>query len=774
TWLTRGTRLEPFLHGDEPAGTDRDYLSVLQGWTRSATQALPEDAATLFGFLCCLEEDDRERQIIQAVWPHLWQRLDRPGDPPDLDVALVPLVEQALVATETDGGTGQPVRFRIHPGVADTGRTSTALDFAAAVDTAVVDFWLANLDHARQNEHEQELGWLLLRAARSAAPYLLHQHRWTELATATEQVLHRDQSTATAAVLLPMLTAALEATRGTDQELAVGHSHACALVILNPDQAETLFRHLLDTAVTREQFGTASIFTNDLIRLYRRSGRLDEALALADTMAEYTRRAGYGPWTQLVDQTARLQILYLQGHYQQVLDTVEELRDQMGALPDPPNPADSTITPFNVRETTLNLGALAARDLKLWQQALDLNTENLDSMRRRGASEAVQAAAAFNDYGPLLELGRPAEARDLLIRCRGVFEANNDIRALGKTLSALATVEDTLGHRDRATDLGTDALRFSYLAADPDAGGSHHNLADFLQRAGGDPQQIWAHHLAAAVIAYQTGSGFLARCLWTLARLLATEPAPAPGSFTQVCQIVNQIPGVHLADLLARLPQRVPDGQTAMDHVLRFAAEAGAEHNKQLITGWDPVLSALHTAISHPDPATRDAATDTLNQALTALEQDPYWQALVAVLRRIHAGDRDSTLTDGLDPVDTAITRRALDLLAGTITIDPDAWHTLTTDAGTDDQGNHDEDLDAFAAAVAAAVTGDTHAQGMVGPVLDEMVTDPDWAPLVAVLRRILDGDHTLATPDELGPAQVAVLDAVRAHLNPPQPTATP
>jgi len=466
----------------------------------------------------------------------------------------------------------------------------------------------------------------------------------------------------------------------------------------------------------------------------------------------------------------------LQGHYQQVLDTVKELWEQMGALPDPPGPHDSTVTPWNVRETTLNTGVLAANQLELWQQALDLNAATLDSKRRRGATEAEQAVHAFNDYSPLLRLGRTGEARDLLIWCRGVFEANNNIPMLGKILGALADVEDALGHADRAIDLETDALRFKYLAADPEAiGVSHNNLASYLQRAGGDPQRIWAHCLAAAVLDYQTGSGYLARDLQSLAGLLAARPVAVPGEFTQVCQIVDQIDGVHLADLLARLPQRAPDGQAAMDEVLRLAPEAGAEHTQQLITAWEPVLSALHAAISHSDPATRDAATRILNHVLTTLEQGSDWQGLVAVLRRIHAGERDPTLTDGLGPVDTAITRRALDLLAGTTMIDPDAWRTLTTDTGTDGQGDLAGALAGFAAAVAAAAGGgDTHAQGIVGPVLDEMAADPDWAPLVAVLRRILDGDPTLTTPDDLGPAQAAVLDAVRAHLNPPQPTATP
>jgi len=84
-------------------------------------------------------------------------------------------------------------------------------------------------------------------------------------------------------------------------------------------------------------------------------------------------------------------------------------------------------------------------------------------MRRRGASAAEQAGDAFNDYAPLLRLDRPVEARDLLIWCRAVAEANNNIPSLGKILSALADVEDTLGRPDRAIDLATDALRFRYL-----------------------------------------------------------------------------------------------------------------------------------------------------------------------------------------------------------------------------------------------------------------------------------------------------------------------
>lgn len=406
-------------------------------------------------------------------------------------------------------------------------------------------------------------------------------------------------------------------------------------------------------------------------------------------MADYTRRAGHGPWTQLADQTTRLQILHMQGHHQQVLDTVDHLRQHIATLPDPPDPTDGTVIPWNVREALLTIGVLAARGLGRWQQALDLNAETLDSMRRRGASDAEQARDAFNDYRSLLELGRSPEARELLIGCRAVFDATHDLPSLGKTLSALAHVEATLGHHDRAIDLETDALRYNYLAGDPDAIGiSHNNLANSLHRAGGDPRQVCAHRLAAAVIAYHTGSGHLTGRLEALAGLLTADPTAAPGSFTQLCRIVDQTDGVHLAELLARLPQRAPTGQAAMHHVLHLATQHATDHTQRLVAAWDPVLSALHTATTHPDPATRAAATHTLNHTLTSWAQHPDWQALVAVLRRIHTGERNpATLTHGLNPVATAITHRALDLLTDTTTtVDPDAWRTLTT-TDTDSHG---------------------------------------------------------------------------------------
>jgi hypothetical protein len=576
-WLARGARLEPFLAGADPAPTAAEYLSVLQGWTRATTTTLPPDAVLLLEFLSGAEEDDRVRPVLDANWGGVWRRLGRAGEPPELEPLLAVLVARALVAPDTDPDSGAVVGWRMHPGVAETTRAATDPVVAAAVDTELGDSWLATLGHALRGEQDGELGWLVLRAARSAAPYLLRRHRWPHLRYAAEQLLNRDESTATAAALLPMLQAAVSATHDLDHDLnlGLGRTHARALIRLQPERGAARLRELLATATTGQHWATARNLTGDLINHLRDRGQLAEALTLADTLPEHTRRAGHGPWTQLGDQVLRLQILHAQGHHQQVLQQVLALREQMVELPDPPESTDATVIPWNVRETLLHTGVFAALDLEDWQQALDLNAEIHTSKQRRGASPAEQANTRFNDYGPLLRLGRVEQARDLLIDCRAVFETSNHITRLGQTLGALAHAEVELGHLPRAIELETDALRYTYLAGDPSAiAASHNNLANSLQRASRDPRLVWAHHLAAAVIRYQTGHGALTTSLRNLAGLLGTDPDTAPGSFAEVCTLVEQTDGVHLTRLLDQLPHHAPDPHTAMTEVLRQASQA--------------------------------------------------------------------------------------------------------------------------------------------------------------------------------------------------------
>jgi tetratricopeptide (TPR) repeat protein len=773
-WLARGTRLDGFLR-EESTASDDDFGAVLARWARSAAAGLPDEARLLLRVLCGLEDADRGPNVLEVVWRGVWKRTGRPGSPPgsapDVAALLPALTGRALVAQDRDLESGVVLRWRVHPGVADAVRADTDPGLAEVVDEVAGDAWLSTLRAARARETEGREGAWVLRAAGSAAPYLLRRGRWDDLGFVAQEVLARDPGVSAAAVLAPMLQVAAEATRGGDPRLEpnLGRIHALVVLRLDPARGVTLLNELLGAAVAAGRYGNASVLAGDLANRYRDEGRYVEALGLVDQKVDYSRRAGLGPWTQLADQGWRLQIEYMQGRHREVFDEVEALRARMAALPADPDPATERVDGWNVRETILNLGALAARELRLWERALELNAENLASKRGREAGEHDQAKAAFNDYGPLIELGRLAEARALLIGCREVFEQADDILFLGYSLSALASVEDALGHGERAVDLAREALRFGY-AGDPDGVGvSHHNLANYLRGRGADPGVVGAHRVAAAVIAYQTGSGRITDRLSALGRLLAGDDgASVPRSFGQVCALVGQVPGVDLAGLLARLPSRAHDPDTAVQVVLAAALDAAAAEEagrvELALAGWASVLSALHTAATDPDPDTRAAAAATLTAVLDGFADSNDWRTLAAVLRHIHTGERDpGVLLDGLDEIDTAIAHRALDVLTGAATIDPNAWHALTDD--TANGQNEPDEVAQFVAAIAVAAAGDTDARAAVEPQLAAWEADPETAALAAALRQIVDGADNPTLDHDLPPDQAAFLAAVRQHL---------
>ena len=699
TWLTRGVRLQDFLDTGQPQASDQDYYQVLEAWTRAASSDLPQSSAVLFTVLAGLEDADQIPSVLDQIWPELWTGLGHPDPAPAIEQAAAPLLAQALIAVEHDPDSGEVAGYRLHPGIAEAARTRTPPDTATLIDTTTAQFWQTALQYGREGEAEGA-GRLILRAARSAAPYLARHQDWATLTNVLSQVLTRDHSPDTAAALLPFLHTAAEATTGSDQEIRCGLGYARALTRLRPAAGEIELRRLLELAHNRADHEAASVIAGQLINQYRNAGRYEEALTLTDQMDHSARAAGRGPWTQLAADGLRLQIHMLQGHHRQVLDAVEQLRQKMATLPDPPDQPEA-VQPWNVREGILDVGMFAARDLGLSQRALDLNAEQLVSMRARGATDREIAWSRFNDYGPLRALGRLAEARTLLLSCKAVDEAHHDIGSLSKTLAALADTEDGLGHGQAAISLQRDALRLSYTTADVDAiGVCHNNLAGYLDRYTQETAEVWAHRLAAAVIAYQTASGMLAGRLSALARLMQrADTTSPPESFDQVCAIVDQIDGVHLADLVSRLPHRAPDGQAAITETLSLAEQLSAQaaDPDRHLRLWAPVISALAATLTNQPSSTARAADDTdpggansddprqaaaalFAQALDHYAGTPDWAGLAAALWRVQAGERDPVaLAAGLDEIDTAILHRALAALDGSDPIDPTLWATGST-----------------------------------------------------------------------------------------------
>ena len=273
----------------------------------------------------------------------------------------------------------------------------------------------------------------------------------------------------------------------------------------------------------------------------------------------------------------RLQLLADLGRYDEVLAEVEALRPRMDALP-LTGTQDEAVTPWNVREVLLGTGRTAALRLGRWEQALSLNAEVVASSEARGASALEVARTRYNDYAPLIRLGRYGEAHALLMECREVFESEGYLAGLGRVFSALADLEDKLGHRDRAIRHEQTALRYNYAVGEPgDCAISHFNLANYLMRGGGPPTESLAHRLASMVIWYQTASGYFSTYFQALSRDLASfapgEP-PLPADFAALCATVDQVEGVDLAALFNRLPKtRAATGDDALRQVLDLARQ---------------------------------------------------------------------------------------------------------------------------------------------------------------------------------------------------------
>jgi hypothetical protein len=173
---------------------------------------------------------------------------------------------------------------------------------------------------------------------------------------------------------------------------------------------------------------------------------------------------------------------------------------------------------------------------------------------------------------------------------------------------------------------------------------------------------------------------------------------------------------------------------------------------------WEPVISGL-VAADNGDIAA-DQAVDLV---LASLGEHGDWRQLVAVLRRIRAGERDAALASGLDPIDTAVVQRALDALAGTVRVDIDAWRTGATSTPRDEQA---QQLAALAEATVAAARGDPDATNALQPLLQALAAHPDWVALAAVLRRILAGERDPALLDGLDhPAATGVVTLVLNQL---------
>ena len=498
--------------------------------------------------------------------------------PPELEPAVLTELAQQLAGQDLtmsldqilDQFRAENTVYTIHPGVAEGVRAATDTGLRSATDMELGNYFIALFNHGLKTE-QQGGGATVVNAARRATPYLLRRERWAEAAILLEYMLLRDESPETLAYALPLLRRIAEATRGTERELIDAGILACTLSNAGRYQeAEPLLRDVIHRSVERGEYRTAGVAAGDLINLLWQNSRLEDVLSLAEEKAGYTRLAGLGPWTQLLDEGQRLQILNALGRYAEVFDAVEALRPTLAELPEQ-SELEESANPWNVRETLLDTGHTAALYSQRYEPALALNAKIVEYRKQRGASKLELARTRFNDYGALLRLGRYNDARQLLLDCRSVFEDERSIEMLGKVWSALADLADETGDRQDAVRFEEIALAYSYQTGQPeDCAISHNNLANYLESLGRDIVTVLAHRLAAATIRMQMQSGLLPTTLQNLAN---NELPEQPPRFDDVADSVEQIDGVRFRALFERLPRTAADGDAAIAAVWQWVLD---------------------------------------------------------------------------------------------------------------------------------------------------------------------------------------------------------
>ncbi|GAB2589633.1 CHAT domain-containing protein [Microlunatus antarcticus] len=458
TWIERGVSLEAFWAIGASNATGDDYFALLRDWTRSVFDALPAGSKGFLAYLSALEEGDRISNVVQENWQSLLVATSSNlAEWPDVDKAVGELVSQALIRVSSDG-SGRAFKFEIHPAVAETVLSASSTNYLDLVARTLGDFWLRILDNGLSHESLGG-GSSILHAARSGLPYLARSKRWADVDFAAQGLINRDLSPLTAAIVIPFLDVAIAAETDQAIKIYLARTRARALTSVDLRRATAAFENLLVTSVQAEEWEVAYGLAGDVANGYMDLSIFDQAFIFAEQQIDYVQRAGRGPWTQLLAQGTRLEVAYLMGDAKGALEQGRALYARIPDLPYPPGPTDSTVIDWNVRESLLNTLVLAARQLRLWDEALAINGEINRSQVARGAAAGEQASDAFHSWQPLVELGRLPLARDLLQKCRQIFESEGRLQQLAETLAALAEVELLAGRADLSAHLHRKAER---------------------------------------------------------------------------------------------------------------------------------------------------------------------------------------------------------------------------------------------------------------------------------------------------------------------------
>ncbi|MEM5317573.1 hypothetical protein [Paraburkholderia sp. JHI869] len=572
---------DAYLVRGEPHRDVQAFLDQLDSWTRALSRALSKSVRTVFHLLCAMEPDDRRSAVVEANWPALWRETSLGAQHVDMRAAIARLVSCGLVELRAAARQRATAAFAIHPEVARAGRAEAGVQFQTRVDEVMVNYWYhlmrVTMDKAARVANA---GATVALAGWSAFPYLLRNGEWDLASQMIERVMRVDDSPRATAMLLPVVTRMAAATAQTPKALITQTLLASVLDRAGFwREAVERWEAVLDAAERADNFAVAASVCKDLANAWQ-SVDMEKARAYAKLHHRYASLAGAGTWSELSALGQQLQLLAQKAQYGEVLTHLPELRRRMIAA-GKPGPLEVMLD-WNVRNVIFDTASDAAsqygraclaaamshegtealdwetRARAAWRASLKYNGKARAAHRRRGALPLELARNRFNDNGPLIDLGRYAEAYAMLLECKNVFESENAVAELGDLYSALGTLEQKRRHMKQAREFEARALRYKYQGGDArHIAISHFNLANRYLPADAEFEIGVAHRLAAALIRAANDpdrAGYYAATLKEhLAQGGGQASAVLASDFDALCAIVESIDGVTFRALMARL-----------------------------------------------------------------------------------------------------------------------------------------------------------------------------------------------------------------------------
>jgi hypothetical protein len=161
----------------------------------------------------------------------------------------------------------------------------------------------------------------------------------------------------------------------------------------------------------------------------------------------------------------------------------------------------------------------------------------------------------YEDYRPLIELGRIEEAREMLLFCRSVAQDEHDPALLHDSLCSLSSLELENGSAAVARDFARTALRLAYTCDSPNSvAAGYLHLAVCLDATDAPAAAIVANHLAAFVLASMMTGGTSSYGIALLAELLQRPDLrrAAPSTMEALLSMLETYDAVRYAEMLSR------------------------------------------------------------------------------------------------------------------------------------------------------------------------------------------------------------------------------